>query len=381
MRRILSRAIMAALFCCLSLNANAAKNVILLIGDGMGPEQVKAGSYYLTGTADGLSFQPYYKCSVTTRSLDADVTDSAASASTMATGYKTNNGMLSQSPDGVEYETILEYAKRQGKKTALVTTVMITHATPAAFGAHEPSRGNYISIGNDYLDSSQPDFIFGGGDPDRGGAGYFSAEQVTKAEALGYHVVRDITWMNGLRTRGARRAIGLFNGGTLTREADRRLTCKEPRLSQMTDRVLSLLDKSPEGFFVMIEGGMIDSGGHENNAAVVATETAEFAQAADVVLKWMRSHPDTLLILTADHETGGMSVSPCRKGEIPEAKWTSSGGHTAANVPLYAAGKDTDLVDGYIKNGVIDDTDVYRIMKAAMDRGQSKNSPKLPVGK
>lgn len=371
MRRLLSRAIMAALFCCLSLSANAAKNVILMIGDGMGSEHVKAGSYYLTGTADGLSFQPYYRCSVTTRSLNAEVTDSAASATTMATGHKTNNGVLSQSPDGVEYETILEYAKRLGKRTALVTTVPITHATPAAFAAHEPSRNNYINIGNDYLDSSQPDLIFGGGDPDRGGAGYFSSEQVAKAEALGYHVVRDITWMNGLHTRGARRAIGLFNGGTLTREANRRFLCKEPRLSQMTARVLSLLDRSPDGFFVMIEGGMIDSGGHESNAAVVATETAEFGRAAAVVLKWMRSHPDTLLIVTADHETGGMSTSPCRKGGIPEAKWTSNGGHTATNVPLYATGKDTDLVSGYIKNGVIDDTDIYRIMKAAMDRGPS----------
>jgi alkaline phosphatase len=179
--------ILAALLiaCQFSAGAYAAKNIILMIGDGMGPDHIKAGSYYLTGAAGNLCFEPYYKCSVTTRSLNSSITDSAAAATAMATGHKTNNGIISQSPTGTQYQTILELAKTQGKRTGLVTVDPITGATPAGFGAHEPSRNNYINIGNDYLNSAQPEVIFGGGDPARGGSSYFNSTQVTAAQSQG----------------------------------------------------------------------------------------------------------------------------------------------------------------------------------------------------
>jgi alkaline phosphatase len=370
MRKYLSRAILTAAALSLALQAGAAKNVILMIGDGMGPEHVKAGSYYLTGAEGKLSFEPYFRCTVTTRSLDQAVTDSAASATTMATGHKTNNGVLSQSPDGsVVYETILERAKKMGKMTGLVTTAQISDATPAAFGAHEPARGNYANIVDDYLSSSTPNVIFGGGDPAKGNAGFFSAEQVERAKTLGYQFVDDITSMNALKPAVGEHVLGLFAGVCTTLEVNRKINCREPHLTQMTTKALSILEHDPDGFFLMVEGGEIDKAAHASNIAGVAGEAAEFGKAVGIVLKWMESNPDTLLLVTADHETGGLSVSPCAKGQIPTATWGSPGVHSNRNVPLYAAGPDASMLQWYIFDGVTDDTDLYRVMRKSLDKG------------
>lgn len=345
---------------------SAARNIILMIGDGMGYQHVNAASYYLTGAAGNLSFERFYKCGVTTYSANNPITDSAAAATAMATGHKVNNNVVSQAPDGSPYQTILEYAKEKGKRTGLVTNVPITHATPAAFGAHESSRSNYISIGSDYLSSSRPDIIFGGGDPARGGSSYFSASQVATAQTLGYQVVYNNSQMSVLNPTTTSRAIGLFAGGDMTYEYDRLPNSLEPHLSQMTTKALDIMDADPDGFFLMIEGGLIDHAAHGNWIERTTCEVVEFHNSVQAVLNWMQGRSDTLLIVVADHETGGLTVTNRGAGVYPLASWTSTG-HTAANVPLYTTGADSFLIDAYVANGVVDNTDIYFFMRDAFD--------------
>ena len=352
-----------ALFCAGS-PAQSAKNVILVIGDGMGYEHVKAASYYLSGAEGNLRFEPYYKCGVTTRSLNSSVTDSAAAATALATGHKVNNGVISQSPTGAPYETILEAAKSLGKRTGLVTTVPITHATPAAFGAHEPSRNRYGYIGYDYVYRSQPEVIFGGGDPKRGGSSYFTDNHVMRAQSQGYTVVYDAAQMWALDAGSVDRALGLFAGGDMTYEHDRTPSCTEPHLSEMTERALSILSADPDGFFLMVEGGTIDHAGHANDIARMTDELVEFNNAAQVALSWIQGRTDTLLIVTSDHETGGLTATNQGIGNYAAASWSTTG-HTGTNVPLYAVGPDAGLTDAYIVGGVMDNTDVYRVMMDA----------------
>jgi len=351
--------------CSATANAGPAKNVILMIGDGMSYEQVKAGSYYLSGATGNLSFEPYYKCGVTTYSANASVTDSAAAATAIATGYKVDNGVISQSPTGNPYQTILEKAKALGKRTGLVTTVPITHATPAAFGAHEASRNNYINIGNDYLNSSRPEMILGGGDPARGGSSYFSSSQVTTAQSLGYQVAYDYSQMSAWDPASVNRALGLFAGTYLTYEYDRQPSNTEPHLSQMTAKALAIANSDPDGFFLMIEGGMIDQAAHSNHIGKTTREVVEFHNSVQTVLSWMQGRSDTLLIVTGDHETGGLTVTNQGAGNYPTASWTTTN-HTATNVPLYITGANANLIDSYIQGGVVDNADVFKVMDAAL---------------
>ena len=143
-----------------------ARNVILCIGDGMGFEQVRAAGCFANGAAGTLAFEGLpYQGQVTTRSANAAVTDSAASATAMATGQKVDNGVISMAYPGNhgELETLLEFFRDRGKRTGLVTTTYMTHATPAAFGAHEPSRSNTSQIAADYLNQTLPTVLLGGG--------------------------------------------------------------------------------------------------------------------------------------------------------------------------------------------------------------------------
>jgi len=140
--------------CSVLCGAATTRNVILMIGDGMSYAHVTAGSYYLNGAVGTLSFEPYHKCPATTYCLDSaahPVTDSAAAASALATGHKVNYVTVSQSPTGVPYTSIVEHAKKLGKRTGIIGTDPITRATPGAFVSHDASRYNYIAMGDDLL--------------------------------------------------------------------------------------------------------------------------------------------------------------------------------------------------------------------------------------
>jgi len=327
------------------------KNVIILIGDGMGFEQVLAASYYLSGEAGTLSFESFpHQADMMTDSASSSVTDSAAAATAMATGVKVNNGVISLAlpGDGSELKTLLEYFKERLKSTGLVTTTNITHATPAGFGAHESSRNNTSQIAGDYLNQTRPNVLLGGG-----GDGM----SVSSAQTAGYTTVTTATEMLNLDTDALSMLSGQFGSGYMPYEYDGLLSL--PHLSQMTATALDVLDDDPDGFFLMVEGGRIDHACHSNDLIRGIYETIEFSNSVQTVIDWAAGRSDTLILVTADHETGGLTVLTNNgEGTLPTVTW-SSGGHTGVPVPLYAWGVNADLV-----TGTLDNTDLFAIVTA-----------------
>jgi alkaline phosphatase len=332
-------------------------NVIFCIGDGMGFEKVKAAGIYIHGEAGTLSFEAFpYQAEMTTYSANSSTTDSAAAATAMATGFKVNNGVISTAlpGDGRELYTLLEGFKDQGKSTGLVTTTFITHATPAAFGAHEPQRGNLAEIAGDYLNQTCPNVLLGGGG---------NGMSETAAEAAGYTVVTDRNSLLSLDTETVTRVSGQFGDTNLPYEFDGLGAL--PHLSEMATTALDILTKDPNGFFLMIEGGRIDHAGHSNDIQRNVFETIEFSKTVQVAFDWAKGRSDTLIIVTADHETGGLKVLENNgHGNFPTVSW-STGGHTTTNVPLYSWGVNAERI-----SGVMDNTDLVDVVTC----GQSPHS-------
>lgn len=354
--KALSRAIVAALAVALlvplsqtSQAGALAHNVVFCIGDGMGREHVVAGRAYAGAP---LSFEAFTNCATArTRSANQSITDSAAAGSALATGHKVNNGTTSvaQPGDGRPYETLLEYFGSRGKKTGLVTSAFMTDATPAAFGSHTPSRTNLAAIAAGYFRGSHPNVLFGGG-----GKGVTPEA----ARQAGYVVVTNAADLLALNPAAAPYASGQFGRGNTPYEFDGEGGL--PHLSEMTEVALRLLDGSTNGFFVMVEGGQIDHAAHINDIAREAREIAEFSRTLSVITNWATRRGDTLVVVTADHETGGLHVLKDRgAGLAPEVTWTTLG-HTAADVSVYAWGPGSERF-----TGVMDNTDVPRLIKAA----------------
>ena len=318
------------------------RNVILVIGDGMGFEQIAAASYYQTGTEQGVSFHEFpFAAEVRTASADSAITDSAASATAMATGVKVANGVISRRipGDGAPLETVIERYEQAGKASGLVTTAYVTHATPAAFGAHASSRSNLEEIGRDYFTQSRPEVVLGGG-----------ANGVTRslAEENGYTVVTSAEELRLLLTSGLGQFSGQFGETHLPYEIDG--LGELPHLSDMTEAAVAVLENDPEGFFLMVEGARIDHAGHANDLAAMVAETIELARTVDWLIDWATADGETLLLVTADHETGGLEVLENRgTGNLPAVSWSTIG-HTGVNVPIFAMGPGADRVTGIMEN-------------------------------
>lgn len=350
----------------------APRNVILLIGDGMGFEHVKAGSLYATGREDGLFLQSLpYKAQARTISVPpvdlkpgrVHVTDSAAAATALATGHKVYNGVVSVAMpgDGQPYKTVLESFAASGKKTGLVTTDSIAGATPAGFGAHSSGRGNGTEIIDCYLKTVRPDVLLGGG--------YSTKDFVLTAamvQAAGYKAVTNSGELAAVHPDQCIRLFGVFGKGTIPFQADKIAAATQPAkadllrmpgLPQMATVALATLSHEKKGFFLMIEGALIDKAAHKNDLERCVPEVVEFDKTVKAVIAWARHHKDTLVLVTADHATGGLHVvKSCGKGQMPEVTW-STGGHTGANVPVYAWG-----AGGKQVRGILDNTDIYRLM-------------------
>jgi alkaline phosphatase len=334
--------------CCHGIALSAPpRQVMLFIGDGMGFEQVRAAGMYAHGEANTLSFESFpYKGQVTTNAAFFPITDSAAAATAMATGRKVLPGVVSLAIPGdfSELETLLERAKEQGKSVGLVTTTIIAHATPACFGAHELTRDNYIDIVADYLTQTRPDVLFGG-------AEYISS---LAASLAGYVVVTDHASMYALDTNSLDHVSGQFGSGNLPFEYDG--LGMLPHLSEMTATAIDILDNEANGFFLMVEGGRIDHAGHDNDIQRSVLETVEFANAVQEAVDWAEGRADTLILVTADHETGGLTVVANNgQGQFPTVAWFTTY-HTAFNVPVYAWGANANLV-----SGVLDNTDIFLV--------------------
>lgn len=341
------------LICCLvvQITWSAPKNVFFFIGDGMGFEQVKAAGMYANGEAGTLPFEAFpYQAEMITYSADNPVTDSAAAGTALATGSKVNNGVISMAypGDGSELYTLLEYFKDRGKSTGLVTTTYMTHATPAAFGAHEPDRGNTNEIATDYLNQTRPNVLYGGG---------ANGMSPVSAQAAGYTVVTDRAGMQALDTETVTMVSGQFGNTHLPYERDGLGSL--PHLSEMTASALAILDNDLDGFFLMVEGGRIDHAGHANNIENNVYETVEFSNSVQVAINWAQGRSDTLIIVTADHECGGLTVLQ-NNGQrfFPTVSWSTTD-HTGVNVPIYTWGVNAQLV-----SGVMDNTDLFGVATA-----------------
>lgn len=324
-----------------------ARHVILFIGDGMGFEQVKAAGIYLNGSAGGLSFEQFpYQAAMVTHAAGSELTDSAAASTAMASGQKVRPGVLGLAlpGDGRELYTLLEYARDHGLSTGLVTTTPITHATPAGFGAHAVSRLLTEEIAADYLSQTRPNLLLGGG-----GEGMDPGA----ASLAGYIVVTDREGLLALDTEALTYLSGQFGEGSLPFAVDG--LGSRPHLWEMTAVALRILDNDPDGLFVVIESGLIDYAGHYNNLGALVGEMFELDRAVGAALDWAASHPDTLILVTADHETGGLSVLQSNgQGSLPEVSWATTG-HTPVNVPVYLSGLELESFPDLLDNTDIPD--------------------------
>ncbi len=325
--------------------AKKPRSIILLIGDGMGVSHVFAG-YTANGGVLNLSNMPYSGFSAT-QSSDNYVTDSGAGGTALSTGVRTYNGAIGVDDDKNPIPTILEIAQKHGKATGLISSSAITHATPASFIAHQPKRSMYEEIAADFLKTDIDLFI--------GGGKSFFAERkdgrnlIKELEEKGYRVFDNME-----------EAAGVNAGRLVVLAADQHCPPYPERgelLPEATGKAVDLLNKNPKGFFMMVEGSQIDWGGHENNTAFVVQEMLDFDRAIGKALEFAARDKETLVIVTADHETGGMSITggSFEKNEVT-GKYTT-GGHSAVFVPVFSFGPGAEHF-----SGIMDNTDIFHKM-------------------
>lgn len=286
------------------LVASGVKNVIYMIGDGMGINHVLLTSY-LEGR-ELYMLQAPYTGFVLTFSANSNVPDSAAAGTALACGYKTNNGMIGMLPDGKVVTNIAEIAAQYGIKTGIVATCRITHATPAAFYGHVSSRRDENTLAEQLVDSYLT-VAFGGGwrhFVPTGGKRKDGKDLIAIAKANGFDY---ITTKTELLNYDGDRVLGLFSYSHLKAASER--TGEEPMLPEMVEKALEILSKDDSPFFLMVEGSQIDWEAHGNDVYGLWKEIVEFDNAVKVALDFAKEHPNTLIVITADHETGGLGLS------------------------------------------------------------------------
>ncbi|MDO8684727.1 MAG: alkaline phosphatase [Armatimonadota bacterium] len=412
-----------------------AKNVIIMISDGCGWNHITATDYYQYGSTGNQVYESYpviygtstysygnsYNPTSAWTSFDyvmSGATDSAASATAMATGEKTLDAAIGMDANSVSLKSILEYAKDLGKSIGVVTSVPLSHATPAGFAAHNVDRYNYEQISSYMINDSAFDVIMGTGNP------WYDANGVLLPTAVGYQYVGgQATWDNlvsgtaggtnpwaliqtrsdfqalGIATTTPIRVIGVpqvfdtlqqLRGGNAN--ADPYvvpLTTTVPTLAEMTRASINVLDNNPNGFAIMIEGGAIDFASHSNQSGRMIEEEIDFNGAVDAVNTWVNANSnwdETLVIVTADHETGyvtGPGSDPTwipivnnGAGNMPGFEWHQLG-HSNSLVRTFAKGPGSEILDIYatnvdpVRGNYIDNTDIFR----SMYRGITKVGP------
>ena len=301
--------------------AGQAKNIILMIGDGMGPSHVGIAWLYATRQlGKGLAMTDVMNAGQTAYMVndtaDSTVTESAAAAVQMATGVKVLAKSIGIGPDGRRLKTILELAREKGKSTGLVTTSGITDATPAGFVAHVEKRSEEERIA-EQLVRSDVNILFGGRKifflPEaEKGKRKDGRNLLNEARENGYLVVQTAEEM---KKADGKKILGLFDLDNMLFDIDRKGSA-EPSLAEMTVKALDLLGSNENGFFLMVEAGRIDHAAHHNDIAAVISDLLAFDDAIQAAYDFQKNHPDTLLVITADHETGGVMVLPyAEKGE------------------------------------------------------------------
>ncbi len=319
------------------------KNIIFLIGDGMGVSQIYAG---MTANKGHLALE---KCKhigfIQTYSSNNYITDSAAGGTAFSCGKKTKNHMIGMGPDSTSLKTILEIAEENGLSTGLIATSAITHATPASFIAHEVNRYNYEEIAADFLDTDIDLFIGGGRD-------HFADRED------GRDLIKELE-NNGYTVLNSMEEIEDFAGGKL---AGFTANMRNPKYSEgrgnmlplAVETAVRLLGANDQGFFLMAEGSMIDWGGHDNDTDYIVDEMLDFDRAIAAALNFAEKDGETLVVITADHETGGMAIhgGDFLSGKV-ECSFTSKD-HTGVMVPVFAYGPGAESFIGIYEN-----TDIF----------------------
>ncbi|CDE59781.1 alkaline phosphatase [Parabacteroides sp. CAG:409] len=329
------------LFLCLSLEAmsEGPKNVIIMIGDGMGINQIQA-AYTQNGGMLNMTDRCPYVGLRRTNSVNNYTTDSAAGGTAIATGKKTNNGMVGMSPDSVPLHSILRLATLNGLLTGVISTSSLTDATPASFVAHQPLRYMQEEIAADYLNSGINLFI-------GGGKKYFEQRKdgrniSEEMEKKGYEVVYSLY--------EAKNVSG--NLGVLLSEDGMDPFNKRENdfLANATELAIEQLSKDKKGFVLMVEGSQIDWGGHNNDQAWMIGEVLDFDKAVGKVLDFAEKDGNTLVIVTADHETGGVAIQGGNYDKKEVTVKYTTGGHSSSPVPLFAYGPGAELFSGFKDN-------------------------------
>jgi alkaline phosphatase len=285
-------------------------NVILIIPDGYGPASATLARDYLRAQQGiaSLAQDSLQVGSVRTFASDSRITDSAAGATAYATGVKTYNGAIAVDTLQQPVATLLEAAEKRGLATGLVATSRITHATPASFSAHVPSRWMENEIAAQQLEQDI-EVIFGGGrrhflPESENGRRSDGRNLLNEARSAGYEVAQDRVDFDRL---SATPALGLFSMSHMAYEIDRNPK-QQPSLAEMTAKAIDLLDDDPEGFFLMVEASRIDHAGHSNDAAAHLHDILAFNEAVKVAIDAAERDSNTLVVSVSDHETGGMTL-------------------------------------------------------------------------
>jgi alkaline phosphatase len=314
------------------------KNVILLIGDGMGVSHVHAG---LTANKGKLFLENFKHIGfANTSSANKYVTDSAAGGTALSIGKKTTNGTIGMDENKNPAKSILEEAEDKGLATGLVSTSAITHATPASFIAHQEKRNMYEEIAADFLKTDIDVFI-------GGGYKHFTERKdgrnlVEELKQKGYRVEQDI---NSIKKVKEGKLAGLTAPGHNGRMEER-----GDMLPVATNTAINILSNNKKGFFLMVEGSQIDWGAHAGSTIYIVEDMFDFDRTIGVVLEFASKNKETLVIVTSDHETGGMAIvdgnyeTGMVKGEFP------TGSHTGVMVPVFAYGPGAEKFTGFMDN-------------------------------
>jgi alkaline phosphatase len=314
------------------------KNIIMMIGDGMGVAHIYAG---YTANGGHLFLDNFKQIGFSkTQSSNKYLTDSAAGGTALSTGQKTYNGAIGLNTDTVTIKTILEMAEGKGLATGLVSTSAITHATPASYIAHQESRGSYEDIAADFMKTDVDVFI---------GGGYkHFAERKDKRDLIkdlqtnGYQVLRNMDDIAKVKS-------GKLAGLTAD-EHNEAYPKRKMDLPLSTHIALNILNQNKKGFFIMVEGSQIDWGAHANNTIYLVNEMLDFDRTIGKALEFASRDGETLIVVTADHETGGLALvgGNMKTGMVKGA--FSTGEHTGVMVPVFAYGPGAENFTGIMEN-------------------------------
>ena len=334
-----------------SASIETAKNVIIMIGDGMGPNQVKAGGIY---KGEPLNIQKMAQTSFSeTCSANNVVTDSAAGATALATGVRTNNGMVGINPDGKELTTIMDIALKNGKRTGVVTTDVLSGATPMGFSAHYNDRDASAELLASAANSGVNLFVSTTKEYsafiDKSGNVYESIANVENiSESQSNYVIGGYSISASASSMSASSSAVAFD--------------------KVVSEALEYLSKDPDGFVLMAEGARIDKAGHNSDFNQMLAEMLAFDDAVKVVLDWAENRDDTVVIVTADHETGGLLLdeNATKENLTSSYEWTSGGNHTSTDVYCKVYGREIDFArySSFGKTERLKNIDIFQMMQS-----------------